>query len=250
MAIQRDLRIAIVDDESESRSVASSLLEEYARERDFRFHITPYDSGENFLDLFGSQEVDLVLMDIFMEGIDGATCAARMREQDPKCLLVFLTTSQEHMAQAFSSHAFEYISKPLTKERLSKVLDDALRVIPAKHPSIEIICERQSVRVDLHEICSVVSDAHYLQISTHSGMRRTRLKMDEFFSLVEHDPRFIRINKGIAINADRVLGFEHGCCLLDDGSRLPIRTKDRRSIEAQIRQYNFDSIRASQRRAL
>lgn len=247
MTVQRDISIAIVDDEDESRRHTAELLAQCATARDCRAQLFSHASGESFLAALPGEDPDIVLMDVYMEAMDGSICAARMRTQNSRCLLIFLTTSQEHMPQAFSAHAFDYIVKPLTAERLTRVLDDALRVLPLRRPSIELNCDRQTLQVDLADICSVVGDAHYLQISTLGGVRRTRLKMDEFFELTQNDPRFLRINKGITVNLDCITGFDRGCCLMNDGTRLPIRTRDQRRIEATIRQHQFDIMRASQR---
>ena len=51
-----------------------------------------YDKGGSF---------DMVFMDIYMNGISVTETAARMREKDCRCVLIFLTTSMEHMPEAF-----------------------------------------------------------------------------------------------------------------------------------------------------
>lgn len=189
-------------------------------------------------------------MDVYMNDMSGVACCERLREQDPECLIIFLTTSGEHMPEAFSCHAFDYIQKPLTRESLWKSLSDALKIVPLEPASIEVISGRSHVMLLLENICSVVSDAHYLRISTtDSQVYRPRMKMDAFLELVRNDPRFLRINKGIVVNADHVTGFSNGSCMLSDGTYLPMRIRDRRQIEESIRNYRFDMIRAQQRRS-
>ena len=85
----------------------------------------------------------MVFMDIYMDGMDGVSAAARMRERDKNCLLVFLTSSAEFMPEAFSCHAFEYVTKPFSGERIAAVLRDALKVLPDTARYIEIQSDRK-----------------------------------------------------------------------------------------------------------
>lgn len=59
-----------------------------------------------------------------MKHLSGVDTAKRMRADDSGCILVFLTSSMDFMPDAFSCHAFEYIVKPFTEERIFQVLED------------------------------------------------------------------------------------------------------------------------------
>ena len=52
-------------------------------------------------------------------------CNEKLREKDRDIIIVFVTTSPDFMMQAFSVHAFHYITKPYKAEQIYKVLDDA-----------------------------------------------------------------------------------------------------------------------------
>ena len=45
------------------------------------------------------------------------------------------------------------------------------------------------------------------------------------------DARFIPVNKGITVNAEYILEFENGCCVMESGARFPVRVRDGARIE-------------------
>jgi DNA-binding LytR/AlgR family response regulator len=178
-------------------------------------------------------------MDIYLKKMNGVDVARQMRGRDPNCLLVFMTASEAHMPEAFSCHAFEYITKPFSAERLFQVLQDAISQLPKESSYIEIICEHQPTSLSLQKILSVTSDLHYLKFEMTDGtIYRSRMTMSSFYPQVEEDSRFILVNRGILLNADYIVSLDHYNCVLADGRTYPIRVRDRSSIEHAIHDYH------------
>lgn len=242
------MKIALVDDEQECLDKMTIYCQNFAAHHHCQIKITTFTSGEAFLNAFDDGGFSVIFMDIYMDGMDGIVTALKMREQDIKCILVFLTSSMEFMPDAFSCHAFEYITKPFSLKRITDVMTDILKVLPSTSKYIEISSDRKNIQVFLDDITSVVTDAHYLNIGLSNGMvLRSRMTMQEFMTKTENDSRFIPINKGITINAGYILDFEDKCCILENGTRFPVRVRDRLKIEQIVQDYNFNKIRSRQR---
>lgn len=240
------MRIALVDDEQIYLDEMAEICREFAEENRIDIEIYEFSDGDGFLS--AKKDFSVVFMDIYMDASDGVLTAKKLRERDNFCLLIFMTTSTEHMPEAFSCHAFEYIVKPLSPERVKKVLADAVKLIPPPDEYLELYCDRKDVRVKLGDIVSAVTDAHYLEVALSDGtLLRCRMTMKQFLEQTNDNKRFILINKGIIVNADYITDFENNCCILENGARLPIRVRDRLSIEQAARDYNFDKIRKKQR---
>lgn len=242
------MKIALVDDEQECINEMSSLCASFGQSTGYHVEIFPFDSGETFLDSFNNVSFDLVFMDIYMKGIDGIAAAMEMRQQNSKCLLVFLTSSMEFMPDAFSCHAFEYVIKPFSKKRIFHVLSDAVKVLPQEQKYIELTINRKTVRIFLDKIVSIITDAHYLDITLANKEKlHCRMTMTEFIEKTNGDTRFLPINKGISVNAEYIQSFENGCCVMESGVSFPLRVRDSENIKKSAMNYNFSKIRSHQR---
>ena len=241
------MKIALVDDEQEYLDEMAGLIREFGAQRCCQMETIPFPSGEAFLKAFETESFSAVFMDIYMNGMDGVATALRMRDIDNRCILVFLTSSMDFMPDAFSCHAFEYITKPFSRQRIFRILTDILEVIPPLQKYIEVTSSRKTVRIFLYEIASVVANAHYLDITLTDGqMLHCRMTMTEFAALTGGDSRFLPVNKGIIVNAEYILAFENTCCVMENGTRFPIRVRDRLQIEQAARDYHFGKIREHQ----
>ena len=247
MEVESVLMIAFVDDEPGGLDEIEQICRNFGKETGHPVETLPFESGEAFLKAFETGSFDLVFMDIYMEGMNGVAAALKMRRQDRGCLLVFLTSSMDFMPDAFSCHAFEYVTKPFTKERIFDVLSDAVKVLPREQSYVELTADRKTVCLFLDEIASAVTDAHYLDITLTDGRKlRCRMTMTEFMEKIGADPRFIPVNKGIAVNAEHILAFEKGCCIMESGARFPVRVRDSAKVEQKARDYHFEKIRRRQ----
>lgn len=241
------MKIALVDDEQECLDEMGWLCNSFGEDTRYPVETVSFDSGKAFLEAFSNNCFDLVFMDIYMEGINGVTAALEIRRQNNNCLLVFLTSSMDFMPDAFSCHAFEYITKPFSKKRIFDVLSDAVKVLPQEQKYIELAADRKIIRIFLEEIASAVTDAHYLNITLADGKKlRCRITMPEFIKKMGGDSRFIPINKGIIINAEYILEFEKGCCIMENGTKFPVRVRDNAKVEQMARDYHFEKIRRHQ----
>src|SRR5690606_6020922 len=67
-----------------------------------------------------SEEVDAVFLDIHMSQLNGLELAEQILESKPSSNVIFVTAHSDYAIQAFELHAFDYILKPVGKERLAK----------------------------------------------------------------------------------------------------------------------------------
>lgn len=241
------MKIALVDDEQKCLEEMAGLIQSFSAKHCCQLETVLFQNGEAFLNAFEEGDFSAVFMDIYMEGINGVAAAQKIRDTDSRCILIFLTSSKEFMPDAFSCHAFEYITKPFSPQRIFQVLTDIFKTLPPLQKYIEVISGRKTVQIFLHQIVSVVTDAHYLSIVLANGeTHRCRMTMSEFAELTGEDSRFLPINKGITVNAEYILEFEENCCIMENGVKFPIRVRDRLKIQQEARNYNFKKIRERQ----
>src|ERR1700722_13082578 len=116
--------ILIVDDEQGIREVLSSIL------TDEGYEPVAVPSGEECLSLLEKRSIDLVLLDVWLEGIDGLETLERMRKNGADAMVVMISghASIETAVRATKLGAFDFIEKPLSREKVILVIKNALEV--------------------------------------------------------------------------------------------------------------------------
>jgi two-component system nitrogen regulation response regulator NtrX len=115
--------ILIVDDEPGVRSALSGVL------RDEGYDVDAAESGEACLDRLGRQAYDVVVLDIWLPGMDGLATLARMRERqiDAQVVIISGHGNVESAVRAIKMGAFDFVEKPLSLEKTVLVVRNALR---------------------------------------------------------------------------------------------------------------------------
>lgn len=241
------MRIALVDDDRGFQRSVQALCQGFGARHCVHMETDFFSSGEEFLQHFTHGSYDLIFMDIYMGEMDGIAVASQIRSTDLWVKLVFLTTSSDFMPEAFSFHAFGYLTKPLDKDLFFQVLAD-VHLMDDAPPFVNLTSGRQTHSVFLDDILSVVTDAHYLEVKLKGGTTlRCRMTVSAFQTLVGNDPRFLCVNKGVLVNADYVAEMSKDQCVLQDQSAFPVKVRQSQKIVDQLRAYNFEKIRSQQR---
>lgn len=117
------LKIAICDDVSTDRDSLVSIIQESNPQYD----CSTYESGESLLwDFDNGNKFDIIFLDIFMKGISGVETAKRIRAESSNVLIIFVSSSDDFYRESYDLYAFNYLIKPLEKQKLMEVLDRAI----------------------------------------------------------------------------------------------------------------------------
>ena len=134
--------ILIVDDEPGVRTALSGVL------RDEGYSVEAVPSGEACLDRVTRGAVDLILLDVWLPGIDGLATLARLRERqvDAQVVLISGHGNIESAVRAIKMGAFDFVEKPLSLEKTVLVVRNALR-----QQRLEAENRALRARVDRHQ---------------------------------------------------------------------------------------------------
>jgi two-component system nitrogen regulation response regulator NtrX len=115
--------ILIVDDEPGVRSSLSGVL------GDEGYTVEAVSSGEECLDRMTRGAVDLIVLDVWLPGMDGLATLARLRERqvDAQVVLISGHGNIESAVRAIKLGAFDFVEKPLSLEKTVLVVRNALR---------------------------------------------------------------------------------------------------------------------------
>ncbi|MGE3509840.1 MAG: sigma-54-dependent transcriptional regulator [Vicinamibacterales bacterium] len=115
--------ILIVDDEPGVRTALTGVL------RDEGYVVEAVPSGEACLERVTRGPVDLIVLDVWLPGLDGLATLARLRERqvDAQVVLISGHGNIESAVRAIKMGAFDFIEKPLSLDKTILVVRNALR---------------------------------------------------------------------------------------------------------------------------
>ncbi|HEX2230287.1 MAG TPA: adenylate/guanylate cyclase domain-containing protein [Candidatus Binatia bacterium] len=132
--MSRSSRILAVDDNKQNLSLLERALAAA------HYEVVTAGDGPTALELIGSAEPDLVLLDVMMPGMSGYEVCQRIRANEATCLLpVVMLTSLTDVAdriRGIEAGADDFLSKPVNREELLTRVKSLLR-IKTLHDEIE-----------------------------------------------------------------------------------------------------------------
>lgn len=131
--------ILITDDEKSIRNALKEILE-------FEDYGTlEAENGEQALELIQNEEVDLVMLDIKMKGMDGIEVLEKIKELKPELPVIMISGhgTIKIAVEATKFGAFDFLEKPPDLNRLLTSVRNALK-------SSELMRENKQIRKELH----------------------------------------------------------------------------------------------------
>jgi DNA-binding NtrC family response regulator len=119
---QESARILVVDDEINIREALAALL------NDDGYEVQTASSGEQALDTLREEAFNIVISDLRMAGRSGLDILRWLRDTSPETEMIILTAygTVEGAVEAMKLGAYDYISKPVDRRRLSLLIEKAL----------------------------------------------------------------------------------------------------------------------------
>jgi len=137
--------ILIVDDEPGVRSALGGVL------RDEGYTVEAVASGEECLERVTRGGIDLIMLDVWLPGMDGLATFARLRERQVDAQVVIISGhgNIESAVRAIKMGAFDFVEKPLSLDKTVLVVANALRQrrLEAENRALRARVDRQFTMV-------------------------------------------------------------------------------------------------------
>ena len=140
-------KILIVEDEIDKREGISEYLSEVG------YDVMVAEDGQEGIDLFKSNEFDLVLLDIMLPKINGFGVLSQIREiSDVPVMMLTAMTDDYSQIMSFNEKADDYITKPFSVVVLHKRIEALQRRIQGRQQNNKWIYK--DVEVDFLGFCA------------------------------------------------------------------------------------------------
>lgn len=243
--------IGICDDEIYARQEVRKLCELYFSKNKIEHSYAEFESGEVVLAYSAKQDsapVDLLFLDVEMEGVDGIRLKEQLLRQRTIERIVFVTSHRDKVFDAFGQKTIGFISKPPTYERIEKML---AVVREEKQEDVELVFagyngEVQRLRLD--DIAYFKASGSYTEIYSYAldGTERKCFVISKKIGEVEcsmKDCPILRVHRSFLVNLVNVVCVGEEIAVRNLEEKIPIGRKYKEQVKAAYASYISAKVR-------
>jgi two-component system LytT family response regulator len=166
------LKAVIADDEPLARERIKRML---SADPDFQI-VQECRNGKEVLEVLLSREVDLLLLDIHMPGINGFDVVREMGVRK-RPMIIFVTAYDSYAIQAFAVHALDYLLKPIEPARFQEAIK---RVKQRKEMEAALVTqEKFTSALTALESLTIAEPVHPVRFVVRSGPKDIFVNVNE-----------------------------------------------------------------------
>lgn len=234
------LQIAICEDSVEERNKLLAILKQSKIEN----QAAAFPCGEAFLRTFQPGKYDLVLMDIFMDGMTGVDAVTALRKRDADVPVAFITTSTDYALESYRLDALKYIEKPVKV----KAITELLRIAQMKKddaPRLRLRVRGQDEDIPFAKILYVEQRDHTLLFRLSGGeTEKVTDRLDNLAPQFAGQP-FFRCHKSYLVNLAQVRALDRELMVfvMKEGGNVHIRRESLGAARRAFEAYLFAAVR-------
>ena len=216
--------IAICDDDPsavrENEALLCRVLEARRFQRDTDFSIAAFSAAEPLLASLRERPFQLLVLDIELARENGVELAARLRESQVACSIIYITSYEEYMPDSFATRPLDYLMKPVDEDKLAKAIDWDLRT--NFHPERLALPVRGGFRkLAVRDILYAEAVNHKSAVYLPGETVSVSLSFRDLLARLPGDT-FCQCHHSFAVNLNHVHKQTARGLLLDAGIELPI----------------------------
>ena len=229
------IRIAICDDEKHMSDHIRAMASDFFRKKNREIQLRTFLSGEELLNYDG--QIDILFLDIQMNGVDGLETARKLRAGKFRGFLIFITVLKEMVFQSFEVQAYDYLVKPVDEKQFEKTMERlfaSMQNVGEDSLLVQQGYERRIVPKDEIVFCEVIDRKIYLNLA--SG------EIIDYYERIENletklDGHFFRCHRSYLINLKHLKGYKNGTAYMDNGKEVPVSRLRSREFSGVVLQY-------------
>ena len=207
------MHVMICDDEKTIREQMKSLI----KREDATAVIHEVASGEELLQ---STQMDILFLDIQMEGMNGLETAKSLRRAGWTMPVIFITGVKDYVFDAFEVEALGYLLKPIDEDKFLQVYRRAVAKIEKENSEEPLLFSTQKMTYSIKpsQIFYVENDRKKVNLYTTDGV------IDLYASMQEMEKKlgegFFRCHRGFLVNLAHIAGYNGDSIRVDNGDTV------------------------------
>ena len=213
--------IAICDDNTADSGRIAEYVSNWCAASGQTAAVRMFPSAEAFLFAYEEdRSFEILLLDVEMTGMSGLELAKRLRAEDSRAEIIFITSHVEFTGEGYEVDALHYLVKPVTPQKLCAVLDKAAAKLRVQPHSVVVSSESGMLRLSEPDILYAEAFLHYIDIHTKDAVHKVKESISAFEKLLSGD--FFRIHRSYLVSLKAVVRFTRTEVELYTGEKLPL----------------------------
>lgn len=162
------MKIVVCDDDALVYEQMKNIIASYSIVKNENLELTFYQTVEELL--HAKHKYDILFLDIRFNNCDiGIDVAKKLRKAGNTSLIILLTSLHSKAIEGYEIGAYRYIVKPIIKEKMYAVLDEAISSIRSNYRVILVKDMYNTVVVKIQQILYIYSNARKRCLVTLDG---------------------------------------------------------------------------------
>lgn len=189
------IKVAICDDVPVNAQAIEDLILEYDSSL---FEIDIFYNPSRLIELLESNTYDLFILDIEFPTLSGIEIARTIRKKNFTCPIIFITSFKEYMEKVFKVNTFDYLLKPVTKDKLYPALNRAIKYLNLDDSKFTFTFNKVVYSLFFREIIYFEKNKRSVLIHTPSDTYEAILQTRALLSKV--NDHFVQVHTSFIIN--------------------------------------------------
>lgn len=231
------LNIAICDDSEldalAARKVIKNTLNNLNQEAEIEYYLNAEDMQDKLLKK--NEPLDLLILDIDMPGVSGLDLAEKLRANNLKLLIIFLSNYEEFVFKAIEFKPFRYIRKSKLETEMPFAIQSAVKVIAANSDlQITLDTDNGNIRIMMSEIMYYETEKRKVAVILKNGKKLIVNKnITEMQKHIQNE-KFIMIHRSCVVNVDHVHNIHDYAVKLDNNETLIVSRPRYKAVKQKI----------------
>ncbi|NCB92508.1 MAG: response regulator transcription factor [Clostridia bacterium] len=183
-----------------------------------------------------NEKYHLYIFDIEMPDMNGLQLAEEIRREDARALFVFLTSYEHYVMEVFDVVTFDYISKPITTEKLAAVLQKAKAYLNLTRQDFVFQYRKNQFRVCCDDILYIEKKGRQAVVHTLTENYKTNMNTDEIWEQL-NEAVFSHIHVSYIVNLGHIRAVDKDEVILDNEERLLIARSQKQTLKEKHMNY-------------
>ncbi|MGE7946916.1 LytR/AlgR family response regulator transcription factor [Lysinibacillus sp. NPDC093688] len=224
------IKVAICDDVPVIAKAIEDLMLEYDSSL---FDIDIFYNPFRLIELLKENTYDLFILDFEFPNLSGIVIAETIRKNNYNCPIIFITNFKEYMEKAFKVNTFDYILKPVTKDKLYPTLNRAIKYLDLDDSKFMFTFNKVFYSLSFGEIIYFEKNKRKVLIHTPSDIYETILQTKDLLSKVNDN--FVQVHNSFIVNVRYVKQISN--------NTITANLNDKQTVEIPISRKFIDSAR-------